>query len=108
MLIGQDNLFPYVIEYRTNAMPDGFSPQEMSYYQLQPNPLLVLWLYNVRFDLEVPDRRFAYPMEDTEPLDNVEPEDLTAAYLERLRESNRKRIAAWKQRLGLNPRSGTR
>jgi hypothetical protein len=88
LLVGQDDLFPYVIEFRASDATGPIVPGDMSLYQIRPRSLLLLHLYERSFSVELEPGRFEYSP------GNAEWVDLTASRLERLRQSRENRTAA--------------
>jgi hypothetical protein len=89
LLIGQTDLFPYRIEYRrleTPAAAGAGAPQVV--YQLSAEPLVVLELTDVTFDLPVAAGQFDYS-----PPPNVDWTDQTATLIARLRKERQVRFA---------------
>ncbi|MGI9457360.1 MAG: hypothetical protein ACR2NU_12420 [Aeoliella sp.] len=89
VLLGQQDLFPYLIDYRgaSDRLADVSLP-DSALYQLSSNPLARLEFYDVRFDQQIDTSDFTYkPPPEPEWIDG------TAAYLRRLDRTKRVRIA---------------
>jgi hypothetical protein len=89
VLVGQSDLFPYRIEYRKLQTPIAANQSGTPIpYQLSTNPMVVLELTDVVFDV---------PIEDTGKFDyapgDVEWTDQTATVLERLRQQRNEQLA---------------
>ncbi len=81
ILVGQADLFPYRIEYRKLETPIAAIRSGMSIpYQLSANPIVMLELSDVAFDVSVETGQFDYAPGD------VEWTDQTASVLQRLRQ----------------------
>jgi hypothetical protein len=79
ILVGQADLFPYRIEYRRLETPVAANQDGPRIpYQLSPNPMVVLELADVTFDVPVDTGQFDYAPGDAEWVDQ------TASVLERL------------------------
>jgi hypothetical protein len=88
LIVGQGDLFPYRIEYRRLETPlaggEGSSPIP---FQLSPNPLVVLELTDVAFDVTIAAGQFDYAPGDADWVDQ------TAKLLERLRRERETHLA---------------
>ncbi|MGH9818361.1 MAG: hypothetical protein ACRD6I_20040, partial [Candidatus Acidiferrales bacterium] len=88
LLVGQGDLFPYRIEYRRLETPLATSRDALPIpYQLSPNPLVVLELADVAFDVPIAAGQFDYAPGDADWVDQ------TAALLERLRRERQEQLA---------------
>jgi hypothetical protein len=88
LIVGQADLFPYRIEYRRLETPLAMSQDAPAIpYQLSANPLVVLELTDVAFDVPIAAGQFDYAPGDADWIDQ------TATVLERLRRE-RQQIAA--------------
>jgi hypothetical protein len=88
LLVGQADLFPYRIEYRRLETPLAASHDTAPIpYQLSPNPLVVLELTDVAFDVPIAAGQFDYAPGDADWVDQ------TAAVLERLRSKREQQLA---------------
>jgi hypothetical protein len=91
LLVGQQNLFPYRVEYRSTQMTPRPDPSAtaggMNAYQLSAQPLAVLLMSNVGFDGQVEPGQFDYAPPDANWT------DATPALRERLRLRRRAQIA---------------
>jgi hypothetical protein len=83
LLVGQDDLFPYVIEFRSSQATEPLVPGDLSLYQMRPQPLLLVHFYERSFRMELDANNFEYSPGETEWT------DLTAARLERLHQTRR-------------------
>jgi hypothetical protein len=89
LLVGQADLFPYRIEYRRLETPLAAGNDRAPIpYQLSSNPLVVLELSDVAFDVPIAAGQFDYAPGDAEWVDH------TAAVLERLHFKRQQQIAA--------------
>jgi hypothetical protein len=80
LLVGQSDLFPYRIEYRKLETP-RFNPNGPPIpYQLSANPMVVLEMNDVTFDVQIETGQFDYAPGDADFTDQ------TAVVLERLRQ----------------------
>ncbi len=100
VLLGQHDLFPYLIDYR--AASDPLADPTLSgdaLYQLSHEPLARLEFYEVRFDQRINTSEFIYtPPPEPEWLDS------TAAYLRRLNRLKSVRLAIdQERRMATNP-----
>lgn len=82
LLVGQDDLFPYVIEFRTSEDTGPLVPGDLSVYQMRPRPLMVVHFYERSFTAELEPGRFEYSPGDADWA------DLTAVRLDRLRQAS--------------------
>ena len=80
LLVGQADLFPYRIEYRKLETPPANPDGPPIPYQLSTNPMVVLDLIEVAFDVPVETGQFDYAPGDTEWFDQ------TATVLQRIRQ----------------------
>ena len=88
ILVGQADLFPYRIEYRRLETPiAGTQDGPRIPYQLSANPMVVLELTDVAFDVPVATGQFDYAPGDAEWVDQ------TAAVLERLQRQRQNQVA---------------
>jgi hypothetical protein len=88
LLVGQSDLFPYRIEYRrleTPDLPAGDGPPIP--FQLSTNPMVVLELSDVTFDVPIAAGQFDYTPGDTPWTDQ------TTAILDRLRQEHEAKLA---------------
>lgn len=88
LLVGQEDLFPYRIEYRRLETPlttDGGGVTIP--YQLSANPMVVLEMSDVTFDAPIAAGQFDYAPGD------VDWDDQTAQVLERVRREHEERFA---------------
>lgn len=89
LLLGQADLFPYRIEYRRLETPRATTPDGAAVpYQLSAEPLVVLELSDVTFDVPIDGGQFDYSPKDVEWVDQ------TAKLLERLRKRRQAEVAA--------------
>jgi hypothetical protein len=95
LLVGQADLFPYRVEYRRHETPVAAGGRAAtSIYRLSANPILVLELTEVRFDVPIAAGPFDYAPGSAEWTDQ------TAVLLERLRSERRQQLA---ERVRTNP-----
>jgi len=88
LLVGQADLFPYRIEYRRLETPSVASVDAPPIpYQLSTNPMVVMELMDVAFDVPIAAGQFDYAPGDAEWVDQ------TAAILERLRRERQEQVA---------------
>jgi hypothetical protein len=88
LLVGQADLFPYRIEYRRQETSLATSGDgNVAPYQLSANPLVVLELSDVAFDLPIDGGQFDYNPKDVEWVDQ------TAKLRERLRKQRQAEVA---------------
>ena len=88
VLVGQADLFPYRIEYRRLETPLAASHDAPPIpYQLSANPLLVLELTDIAFDVPIAAGQFDYAPGDADWSDQ------TAVLLERLRRTREQQLA---------------
>jgi hypothetical protein len=88
LLIGQDDLFPYRVEYRNQETRPSTPPAgRPASYQLSTRPTAVLEFFDVAFDTPIDTGQFDYAPRD------VDWKDHTAALLERLRRERQPDIA---------------
>jgi hypothetical protein len=89
LLVGQADLFPYRIEYRRLETPltptDNARPVP---YELSANPMVVLELSDVAFDVQIATGQFDYSPGDADWV------YLTAAVLERVHRERKTEVAA--------------
>jgi hypothetical protein len=89
VLFGQTDLFPYRIEYRGLETPQLPTPNATpAPYQLSSNPMVVLELSDVAFDVPIAAGQFDYNSREVDWVDQ------TAAVLERLRRARQANVAA--------------
>ncbi len=89
LLVGQADLFPYRIEYRRLETPLAASRETPpAPYQLSANPMVVLELSDIAFDVPIAAGQFDYNPGDANWVDQ------TAATLERLRRERQEQVAA--------------
>lgn len=101
LLFGQADLFPYRVEYRQRETPAAAGPNLPGpTYQLSPNPMVVLELSDVAFDVPIAVGQFDY---SPGKIDWV---DQTAAVLERLHRQRQAKIAT--RRLEVPPATPAR
>jgi hypothetical protein len=81
LLVGQDDLFPYIIEFRSLQATAPEVPGDMSLFQIRPQSLLLLHLYERSFSFEIEPGRFDYAPGEAEWV------DLTATRLAKRRET---------------------
>ncbi len=88
LLVGQEDLFPYRIEYRRLETPlAADSAGVVIPYQLSTNPMVVLEISDVVFDAPIAAGQFDYAPGD------VVWKDQTAQVLERIRREHQERLA---------------
>jgi hypothetical protein len=89
IIVGQSDLFPYRIEYRKLQTPIAANQSGTPIpYQLSANPMVVLELTDVAFDVPIEDAgKFDYAPGDAEWTDQ------TATVLERLRRDRTQQLA---------------
>jgi hypothetical protein len=88
LLVGQADLFPYRVEYRRLETPDTASDNSSPIpYQLSANPIVVLELSDVAFDVPIAAGQFDYSPGNADWIDQ------TAGILERLRHRRRTEVA---------------
>jgi hypothetical protein len=88
LLVGQADLFPYRIEYRRLETPRAADKQGAAIpYQLSADPLVVLELSDVTFDVPIDGGQFDYNSRDVDWVDQ------TAKVLERLRKQRQAEVA---------------
>jgi hypothetical protein len=89
LLVGQADLFPYRIEYRRLETPQVANQDGPSIpYQLSVDPMIVLELTDVAFDVSIAAGQFDYAPGDAEWVDQ------TATVLERLHRERQDQVAA--------------
>lgn len=89
LLVDQNHLFPYRIEYRPLETPERTASRGGSApYQLSARPLVVLEFFNVAFDADVEAGQFDYAPPDVDWVDH------TAALIDRRRRERQAKIAA--------------
>ncbi len=89
LLVGQADLFPYRIEYRRLETPLVAARDAPPIpYQLSANPLVVLELTDIAFDVPIAAGQFDYSPGDAQWVDQ------TTATLERLRSAREQQLAA--------------
>jgi hypothetical protein len=96
LLFGQSDLFPYRIEFRPLvALPvTPAAPGQAVAFQLSSDPLMLLELSAVSFDSQVPAGQFDYAPGSEENWN-----DLTAEYIDALRQQREERTAIQKRGL---------
>jgi hypothetical protein len=88
LLVGQADLFPYRIEYRRLETPHATKQDGTAIpYQLSADPLVVLELSDVTFDVEIDGGQFDYNARDVDFVDQ------TTKVLERLRKQRQAEVA---------------
>lgn len=93
VLLGKNDLFPYLIEFRSIDDPlasDQLEPLEL--FQLSRQPLARLQLHDVVFDQEIAKFKFLY-----EPPE--EPHDVTDHYAERIEQREAVQVAQQQRRM---------
>jgi hypothetical protein len=88
LLVGQTDLFPYRVEYRhlETALP-ATADKSQSPFQLSANPIAVLELSDVAYDVPIEGGQFDYSPRDVESIDQ------TAKLIERLRKQRQAQVA---------------
>lgn len=102
VLLGQNDLFPYLIEFRSIEDPlssDELEPQAL--FQLSRQPLARLQFHDVVFDEEIGTIQFIY-----EP--QAEPVDVTEQYVERMQRREAVQLAQQQRRVASEPDGPTR
>jgi hypothetical protein len=90
LLIGQQDLFPYWIEYRRLEPRAGqASAQPNAFYHLSANPMVVVKFADVKFDVPIATGLFDYT-----PPPKVEWSDQTGALIQRLRKQRAVNVAS--------------
>ena len=69
LYLGQDDLFPYRIEYRRRPMKQGKGASDVS---REAMPILTVELYEVRLNSPIDPRQFAYQPGSLEVLDTTD------------------------------------
>jgi hypothetical protein len=88
ILFGQNDLFPYRIEYRPALTPPVMPGQPIAPFQLGRNPLVLLELSEVAFDVPIAAGQFDFSPGDAEW------DDRTAEAVEAMRQARQVRMAA--------------
>jgi hypothetical protein len=88
LLVGQADLFPYRVEYRRLDTPlTSRANAQLGPYQLSANPMVVVELSDVAFDVQIAAGQFDYSPGDADWV------DLTADVLERLHRERKTEVA---------------
>ena len=88
LLLGQADLFPYRIEYRTLMQPSPSAGMPAAPYQLSAEPLVLVEFSDVSFDVPIGPGQFDYA-----PPSDTKWDDLTAEYLDKIRSQRDQQLA---------------
>ncbi len=91
LLIGQSDLFPYRVEYRKLLQRSAAPGRQPAPYQLSAEPLVLLELSDVSFNLPIGAGQFDYSP------GNTKWNDRTTEYLDKIRHQHEEQLAARKR-----------